>query len=193
MTEDMSPHRALTLRGRVDIAKLKALQFTAAEACNISGISPELLRDWHRQGFLPEPRVVAGRGHRRKYRVAELFRILALRVLIDGGLGRREAAVLSGSVLAPQVESAFEAVYAEEEHPTVVLFYGDSSYEVLPRNSDCEAWIYNEVLSHAVLVLPEILAIQLWCEVEDLLIEDTSQNVPIEQVICRRFDDGKAK
>src|ERR1035438_2630768 len=175
MTEDTSPHRALTLRGRVDIARLKALRFTAAEGCNITGISPELLRDWHRQGFLPDPRVVAGRGHRRKYRVSELAHILALRVLIDGGLGRREAAVLSGSVLAPQVESAFEAVYAEEAHPTVVLFYGDSSYKVLPRNSDCEAWVYNEVLPHAVLVLPEVLAVQLWCEVEDLLMEDSDR------------------
>jgi hypothetical protein len=193
MTEDRAPDRALTIRGRVDIAKLKALRFTAAEACNISGISPVLLCDWHREGFLPEPRVVAGRGHRRKYRVSELARIMALRVLIDGGLQRREAAVLSGSVLAPKIESAFKAVFAQQEHPTVVLFYGDSSYKVLRCASDCEAWLYSKVLSHAVLVLPEILAIELWCEMEDILLKETSKDVSIEQVICRRFDDGKAK
>ena len=111
--------------------------------------------------------------------------------MVACGVARRPSCLVL--VLAPLVESAFEAVYAEEEHPTVVLFYGDSSYKVLPRNSDCESWIYDQVLPHAVLVLPEILAIQLWCEVEDLLIEDESKNVPIEQVIHRRIGDGSAK
>jgi len=93
-----------------DVAKLKAEQFTATEACYIVTISPERLHEWHRLGLLPEPRAAALRGYRRKYRFSELGRLIMLRILANRGVLLKKAVNLYEGLLVPEIEDAFDAL-----------------------------------------------------------------------------------
>jgi DNA-binding transcriptional MerR regulator len=83
--------------------------FTPGEAGAITGVSPDLQRDWRRRGYLP----ASGDGHARfdLYQLAHLF---FLRTMADRGIGPQHshelADIASGAIAygALQDSSAFE-------------------------------------------------------------------------------------
>ncbi len=112
-----------------DVAELKAQEFTGTEVCYIIRIPPPRLHEWHRRGLVPEPRALASRGFRRKYRFFELAHLAALRILAARGVRLDKAAQFCELVLRPRIADSFDVVCAAKSIPEAER--GDSTLMVV--------------------------------------------------------------
>jgi DNA-binding transcriptional MerR regulator len=66
------------------------MQFTPAEAARLTGVSPDLQRDWRRRKILPARPT---EGHSR-YGFSDLCRMVALKAFSDAGVGLKQGKVV---------------------------------------------------------------------------------------------------
>jgi len=160
----------------LQVAELKAQRFGQAETAYISEISPQRLLSWHDDSLVPEPRDLAGRGHRRRYTVDLLAYLAGLRVLSDRGVPLRQARPMVETLLGRQIADSFDEIYlAESAYPDItVLIYdaGDGHQAEYQADvfvaglhvEDGQAlgdWLRIQGLTDAIIIQPAGLAFDL--------------------------------
>jgi hypothetical protein len=176
----------------LDLAGLKAQQFTAAEACFIVSISPERLHEWHRLDLVPEPREVASRGYRRKYQFEDLAHLMIFRILAKHGILLRKALPLAHLAVFPIVLGTFDGLCGEEsievgekKDQFLIAVYsrgeeGSETYdykwfingELVEGGSSglsIESWMTRDTISDVILIRPSQVAWCLLCDMEEVL------------------------
>jgi hypothetical protein len=115
-------------------------EYGAAEVERITGVSPELQRDWRRRGILAK----LDQPGRAKYSLSDVIEIAALKTLADAGLPVSMAGDLAGLAILPVIDNflRWPGVYEFTGHE---LSDAEKS-EILARHvvgvTDDENWLY---------------------------------------------------
>lgn len=181
----------------VDAVDVKRQILSPPEACLVAGISIPRLLTWHTENLVPEPRDLTGRGFRRKYNVAQLAHLIAMRVLSDRGVqlsdhhkpleatahlvelvARMILGALDDACDAPSAEAAKE----RSQTTIVIADSGDESYRFEtfyggrllrgvddPDGPDMISWMQGEGIADAIIIAPMALGCALRIAIEDLV------------------------